>query len=95
LFAEYRVSQIPGLFLSAGLFYGGEQEVNALNQANIDSYTIGSLGARYKTLLGKQKATFQVVVDNVTNKDYWNTAGNGFLGVGRPRTVQANVRFEF
>lgn len=95
LFAEYRVSQIPGLFLSAGLFYGGEQEVNALNQASIDSYTIGSLGARYKTLLGKQKATFQVVVDNVTNKDYWNTAGNGFLGVGRPRTVQANVRLDF
>lgn len=95
LFAEYRVNQMPGLYLSAGLFYGGEQEVNALNQASIDSYTIGSLGARYKTLLGKQKATFQLVVDNVTNKEYWNTAGNGYLGVGRPRTVQANVRLDF
>lgn len=95
LFAEYKVNQIPGLYLSAGLFYGGPQEVNALNQASIDSYTIGTLGARYKTLLGKQKATFQVVVDNVTNKEYWNTAGNGFLGVGRPRTVQANVRLDF
>lgn len=95
LFAEYRINQIPGLYLSAGLFYGGEQEVNALNQASIDSYTIGSLGARYKTFIGKQKATFQVVVDNVTNKEYWNTAGNGYLGVGRPRTVQANVRLDF
>lgn len=95
LFGEYSVKQIPGLFLSAGVFYGGAQQVNALNQASIDSYTIGSLGARYKTLLGKQKTTFQMVVDNVTNKEYWNTAGNGFLGVGRPRTLQANVRFDF
>lgn len=95
LFGEYRIAQIPGLFVSAGLFYGGSQQVNALNQASIDSYTIGSLGARYKTLLGKQKTTFQVVIDNIADKDYWNTAGNGFVGVGRPRTVQANVRFDF
>ncbi|MEK9939811.1 MAG: TonB-dependent siderophore receptor [Methylotenera sp.] len=95
LFGEYRITQIPGLFLSAGLYYGGEQQVNAQNQAKIDSYTIGSIGARYKTMLGKQKTTFQVVVDNVTDKEYWNTAGNGFLGVGRPRTMQANVRFDF
>lgn len=95
LFGEYRIIQVPGLFLSAGLYYGGEQQVNALNQAKIDSYTIGSVGARYKTLLGKQKTTFQVVVDNVTDKEYWNTAGNGYLGVGRPRTMQANVRFDF
>lgn len=95
LFAEYRINQLPGLFLSAGLYYGGKQQVNALNQASIDSYTIGSLGARYQTYLGKQKTTFQVVVDNITDKEYWNTAGNGFLGVGRPRTVQANVRFDF
>lgn len=95
LFGEYSITRVPGLFLSAGVFYGGAQQVNALNQASIDSYMIGSLGARYKTLLGKQKTTFQMVVDNVTDKEYWSTAGNGFLGVGRPRTVQANVRFDF
>ncbi|MFQ6334876.1 TonB-dependent siderophore receptor [Methylophilus sp. 3sh_L] len=95
LFGEYQIPQIPGLFLSAGVFYSGKQQVNAFNQASIPGYTIGSVGARYKTLLGKQKATFQVVVDNVTDKDYWSTAGNSLLGVGRPRTLQANLRLDF
>lgn len=95
LFGEYQIAQVPGLFLSAGLFYSGKQQVNAFNQASIDGYTIGSVGARYKTLLGKQKATFQVVVDNITDKDYWSTAGNSLLGVGRPRTLQANLRLDF
>lgn len=95
LFGEYQLPQVPGLFLSAGVFYSGKQQVNAFNQASIDGYTIGSVGARYKTMLGKQKATFQVVVDNVTNKDYWSTAGNSLLGVGRPRTLQANLRLDF
>lgn len=95
LFGEYQLPQVPGLFLSAGVFYSGKQQVNAFNQASIDGYTIGSVGARYKTMLGKQKATFQMVVDNVTNKDYWSTAGNSLLGVGRPRTLQANLRLDF
>jgi iron complex outermembrane receptor protein len=95
LFGEYRLDMVPGLFLSAGLFYTDEQAVNALNQAFVDSYTVGSVGARYITSFGKERTTFQVVVDNVTDKNYYNTAGNGFIGVGRPRTLKATVRVDF
>ena len=95
LFGEYKLDLVPGLFLSAGVFYVDEQAVNALNQAFIDSYTIGSVGARYVTNFGKERTTFQLVVDNVTDKNYWSTAGNGFIGVGRPRTLKATVRVDF
>ena len=77
------------------MFYVDQQAVNALNQAFIDSYTIGSIGARYVTSFGKERTTFQLVVDNVTDKNYWSTAGNGFIGVGRPRTLKATVRVDF
>ena len=95
LFAEYKVPGVQGLAVSGGLYYVGERAVNNQNQAFIDDYTIYSAGARYTTLLGKERATFQLTVDNLTDKDYWSTAGNGLLGVGLPRMVKASMRLDF
>ncbi len=33
----------------------------------------------------------QVNVENVFDKGYWSTAGNGLLGVGAPRTVKLTL----
>lgn len=95
LFAEYKVPGIQGLAVSGGLYYVGERAVNNQNQAFIDDYTIYSAGARYTTLLGKERTTFQLTVDNLTDKDYWSTAGNGYLGTGLPRMVKASMRIDF
>lgn len=95
LFAEYKVPGVQGLALSGGLFYIGERAVNNQNQAYMDDYTIYSAGARYTTLLGKERTTFQLTVDNLTDKDYWSTAGNGLIGVGLPRMVKASMRIDF
>lgn len=95
LFAEYKVPGIQGLALSGGIYYIGERAVNNQNQAFINDYTIYSAGARYTTLLGKERTTFQLTVDNLTNKDYWSAAGNGLLGAGLPRMVKASMRIDF
>lgn len=95
LFAEYRLLSVPGLALSGGMFYVGERAVNNQNQAFIGGYTTYTAGARYVTKVGGEQTTFQLVVDNLTDKNYWSTAGNGFLGVGAPRTVKASVKVDF
>lgn len=95
LFAEYRLQDVPGLAVSGGLYYVGERAVNNANQAFIDSYTTLSLGARYTTKVAGKRSTFQAVIDNVTDKNYWSTAGNGLLGVGLPRTLKLMAKMEF
>jgi len=95
LFAEYRLQDVPGLALSGGVYYVGKRAVDNANQAFIDSYSTLSLGARYTTRVAGKRSTFQAVVDNVTDKDYWSTAGNGLLGVGLPRTLKVTAKMEF
>jgi len=95
LFAEYRLQDVPGLALNGGLYYVGKRAVNDANQGFIDSYTTLSLGARYTTRVAGNRTTFQAVVDNATDKNYWATAGNGLLGVGAPRTLKLMAKTEF
>ncbi|HEX4918364.1 MAG TPA: TonB-dependent siderophore receptor [Limnobacter sp.] len=91
LFAEYRLSNVQGLSFNGGLYYTGKRPVNNANQAYIPGYTVASLGARYATVLGNTPTVFQLVLDNPTDKDYFATAGNGYIGVGAPRTLKASV----
>ena len=94
LFGEYRLLGVPGLALSGGAYYMGQRPVNNENQAIIDSYTTLSLGARYTTRIADKRTTFQAVLDNATDKNYWNTAGSGILGVGAPRTLKVVAKVE-
>ena len=50
--------------------------------------------AQVDVLAGK-RTTFQAVVDNVTDKNAWSTAGNGLIGVGAPRTLKLAARMDF
>ncbi len=95
LFAEYHLQSVPGLALNGGLFYVGERPVNNENQTGIGGYTTLSLGARYTTKIGGKRTTFQAVLDNATDKQYWSAAGNGYLGVGAPRTLKVMAKMSF
>lgn len=96
LFGEYRLPQVAGLSLSAGLFHVGKRAVNNLNQAWVGAYTTLSLGARYRTRLdGHHDVTLQANLDNATDRDYWATAGNGLLGAGAPRTLRVGAKVDF
>jgi iron complex outermembrane receptor protein len=95
LFAEYRLRDVPGLALNGGLFHVGSRPVNDKNEAFVDGYTTLSLGGRYTTRIAGNNTVFGVVVDNVTDKDYWSTADNNFLGLGSPRTVKLTATMAF
>lgn len=95
LFGEYRLPQVPGLSLNAGVFHVGKRAVNNLNQAWIGSYTTLSLGARYRTRMMGQNVTLQANLDNASDRDYWATAGNSLLGTGAPRTLRVGARVDF
>lgn len=92
LFAEYRPAAIEGLALGGGAFYVGARPVNNVNQAFVDGYTTFSLSARYTIKSIANGLTLQLNADNITNKRYWNSAGNGLLGVGLPRQVKLTAR---
>ncbi|CAH1075425.1 TonB-dependent siderophore receptor [Candidatus Nitrotoga sp. 1052] len=95
LFSEYRLQSVPGLALSGGLYYVGNRPVNNENQAFVDGYTTVSLGVRHNTVIAGQRTTFQAVLDNAANRNYWSTAGNGLLGVGAPRMLKIIARMQF
>lgn len=95
LFAEYRLQSVPGLALNGGLFFVGERPVNNANEAEIGGYTTFSLGARYGTKISGHPTVFQAVLDNATDKEYWSAAGNGYLGVGAPRTLKVMAKVSF
>jgi iron complex outermembrane receptor protein len=95
LFAEYRVPQVPGWGLSAGIYHVGPRMVNNLNQAELPGYTTLSLGTRYATRLGSWPLTLQANVDNATDRDHWASGGNGLLGASLPRTVRVGAQINF
>lgn len=95
LFAEYRLPMVEGLALNVGAFYISNRAVNTLNQAYIDGVTTYSAGARYHFEISERAVTTQLNVENLTDKNYWNSAGNGLLGVGAPRTVKLSASVSF
>ncbi|WP_082448670.1 TonB-dependent siderophore receptor [Xylophilus sp. Leaf220] len=95
LFGEYRPDALPGLAFNAGYYYTGKRPVNNANQAFIDGVGLVSLGARWRTRLAGRQTTLQVNVDNAADKNYWNSTGNGLLGVGAPRTVRLAAKVDF
>ncbi|MDE1148218.1 MAG: TonB-dependent receptor [Azospirillaceae bacterium] len=93
VFAEYRPDFLPGVGLNAGVYYTGDREANALNQALLPGYTTLSLGASYKTEVGGNGLTLRVNSDNVTNTRYWATGGPT-LYAGMPATVRFSATLD-
>jgi iron complex outermembrane receptor protein len=87
-FLEWKPAPLPGFAVNAGVFYVGKRAANPLNQAFIDGYATVSAGVRYEREIDGRRVAAQVNVENAFAKDYWNTAGNGLLGFGAPRTVK-------
>jgi iron complex outermembrane receptor protein len=57
------------------------------------------LGARYLTTIANKLVTWRARVDNVTDKNYWASAGGypgqAYLVLGAPRTFVLSASVEF
>lgn len=94
VFGEYRVPQVLGWSLNAGLYNVSKRAVNNTNDAFVGSYTLLTLGTRYRTKWAGTGVTLQANLDNATNRTYWATAGNNLLGTGAPRTLRIAAKFD-
>ena len=91
----YRVQSLPGLTLRGGLKYISQRPVNPQNQGYIEGYTLYDAGAAYATRTAGQRLSFQLTVDNLANKRYWNSVANNIYGIGMDRAIRFSARMEY
>lgn len=94
LFAEYRPEAVPGLSVNGGIYYVGKRPLDNLDINYVPAYNTLSAGLRYRTSIVNTPTSFQLNVENLSNKRYWSAANGGFIGVGMPRTVSFAVKVD-
>ena len=87
--------EVPGLSVKAGVKAIGERPINPQNQGHIPGYSLWDAGASYATRIQGRRAAFQVNVDNLFNKRYWNSVQTGTYGIGMDRSIKFNAKFDF
>jgi iron complex outermembrane recepter protein len=103
---DYRIAALPGLAASVHVTYDSSRYGDNANTYRVAGYTTTDMGIRYLTRLWNTAVTWNVAVDNITNRHYWSLitpagqngytgAGNGNGLLGAPRTVHADMQVEF
>ena len=92
---SYSVPQVPGLQLKAGVKAIAKRPINPQNQGDIPGYSLFDAGASYATRIHGHRASFQLTVDNIANKRYWNSVGAGTYGIGMDRSIKFNAKLDF
>ena len=91
----YRVPAVPGLQLRGGIKSISLRPANPSNTGTIPGYTLYDFGASYGTLLKGRRTFFQLAIDNLANKRFWNSVNAGTYGIGMDRTIKFNARVDF
>jgi len=91
IYVEYKIPYTKGLTASGGAFYTGKKYIDDLNKYTSPSYTIFDAGLRYKTKIDKYPTSFNLNIQNITDKVYWSNT----LALGDPRTVALSMKIEF
>ena len=96
---EWDVPQLTGLTLEGRAVYTGEQEVDALNTVQLDSWTRFDAGVRYAFEAGGRPLTARARVENIADDNHWVAVGGypgaNYLSLGAPRTLSLSVSAEF
>ncbi len=96
---EWDVPAVSGLTLDGRVVYTGEQQANAANTVQLDSWTRLDLGVRYRVTIADKPVTFRARVENVTDEAYWASSGGypgaNYLVLGSPRTVLVSASVDF
>jgi iron complex outermembrane receptor protein len=103
---DYRIPALPGLSATLHVTYDSSRYGDNANSYRVAGYTTTDTGIRYLTRLWNTAVTWNLTVDNITNRHYWALitpagqngytgagAGNGLLGA--PRIVHADMQVEF
>ena len=96
---EWDVPGVVGLTVDGRVQHTASQFADGANTQVVPAWTRLDLGTRYAFDVGSQVVTLRARVDNVTNRNYWASAGGypgaGYLTVGAPRTVVVSGTIDF
>lgn len=84
-----------GLALTSRIVHTGPQYADAANKLELDAWTRLDLGASYQTELGANPFILRANIENVTDADYWSSAGGGYLTQGNPLTAALSATVKF
>jgi iron complex outermembrane receptor protein len=94
-YAAWRVPAVSGLEVQGAVSREGRRSVLADESVMLSAWTRVDASLRYATQMGRTQTTWQLGVDNVTNRRYWRESpyqfGHVYLYPGAPRTVRLSV----
>jgi iron complex outermembrane receptor protein len=97
--AEWDVPGVRGLALNGRMLHTASQYADAANTQKLPSWRRFDAGVRYVTNWGKQAITLRGQIENLTDRDYWASAGGypglGYLVLGAPRTLTVSATIDF
>jgi len=100
---EWDAFMLPGLTFDARVITTGHVYANGENTQRLPGWTRLDIGARYATEIKGHLFTVRSRIDNITDRDYWASAGGsasdtgnyGYLVLGAPRTVTVSAQLDF
>jgi len=100
VFADYKVSALPGLSVNALATYESAKSVTADGSVALPAALQLDAGMRYPLQLAGKLVTWRLNVENVTNRIYWREApttswGGIYLFSSTPRTLRTTASIEF
>ncbi|WP_240475684.1 TonB-dependent receptor [Herbaspirillum rhizosphaerae] len=97
--AEWDIPGVKGLAINGRTTYTSTQYLDAANKQQVPSWVRYDLGARYTAQIAGRVVTFRGSVENLTNKNYWESAGgasnSGYLVLSTPRTFVTTMSVDF
>jgi iron complex outermembrane receptor protein len=97
--AEWDIPALAGFSVDGRVVYTSTEPATADNTADLPSWTRLDVGARYTTRFTDKELTVRARIDNVTDKNYWASAGGSYnanyLVLGAPRTFALTMSIDF
>ena len=95
----FDVPAVEGLALNVRGVHTDKQYADAANTQVVQAWNRFDIGGRYAFDVQSHEVTLRAGVSNVTNRNYWASAGGypgaGYLTVGAPRTVTVSATFAY
>lgn len=92
---EWDTPFLPGLTLTARGLRTSSQYVDVGNTQQLPAWTRIDIGARYRLSTGPMPVTLRASIENVANKNFWQSAAREGLTMGAPRTFLVSVTADF
>jgi len=95
---EFLGGDLRGFKFGGGVLLRDQRQGDNANSFQLPGYATVNLLASYTVDVGKSKVTTQLNIDNLLNKDYFDSATNSTVQgnyPGAPRTVMGSIRLEF